>query len=283
MPNHYHLFVQTPRGNVQRFMQRLNTAYAMYHRYKYRKPGHCFQRRYGAKLVEGDPYILGLTRYIHLNPVKGESMKSMPAEQKWALLREYQHSSYRGYVGLGRAEVRIDYRWLQLMGGGVRRGNRERYAQFVEGMLAEDDEKFLEEVRRSRYAIGDEAFREETEAELNNKRMERIATGDIAWPEKRQPDLATVAGVVSDVLGVSLGDMRFHGQRLRDVKCLAVEWCCRLSGASQRSVAQYLGYGSESAVSKARQRACCVLSSDHAWMKKEAKMREQLEYLTEKS
>ncbi len=28
MPNHYHLFVETPMGNVQRFMQTLNTAYA---------------------------------------------------------------------------------------------------------------------------------------------------------------------------------------------------------------------------------------------------------------
>ena len=34
MPNHYHLFVETPLGNIQRFEQRLNTAYGMYYRYK---------------------------------------------------------------------------------------------------------------------------------------------------------------------------------------------------------------------------------------------------------
>ena len=33
MPNHYHLFVATPTGNIHRFMQRLNTAYCMYFRY----------------------------------------------------------------------------------------------------------------------------------------------------------------------------------------------------------------------------------------------------------
>ena len=70
MPNHYHLFVDTPLGNVQRFMQTLNTAYAMYFRYKHNRPGHCWQGRYGAQLVKGDDYIAKLARYIHLNPVK---------------------------------------------------------------------------------------------------------------------------------------------------------------------------------------------------------------------
>ena len=95
MPNHYHLFVETPKGNVQRFMQRLNTAYAMYHRYKHRRPGHCFQGRYGAKLVAGDAYVLGLTRYIHLNPVKGQRLAAVPVEQKREMLNEFPYSSYR--------------------------------------------------------------------------------------------------------------------------------------------------------------------------------------------
>jgi len=68
MPNHYHLLVETPLGNVPRFMQRLNTAYSMYFRLQHRRPGHCFQGRYGAKLVRGEDYLLRLTRYIHLNP-----------------------------------------------------------------------------------------------------------------------------------------------------------------------------------------------------------------------
>jgi putative transposase len=86
MPNHYHVFVQTPHGNIQRFMQRLNTSYNMYHRYKHQSPGHCFQGRYGAKLVEGDQYILALTRYIHLNPVKVAEFGKANREQKLAEL-----------------------------------------------------------------------------------------------------------------------------------------------------------------------------------------------------
>ena len=82
MTNHYHLFVETPLGNIKRFMQRLNTAYGAYYRYKHSKPGHCFQGRYGAKLVGGDDYIVRLTRYIHLNPVKIKKMKSLSLSEK---------------------------------------------------------------------------------------------------------------------------------------------------------------------------------------------------------
>ena len=83
-------------------MQRLTTAYSMYFRYKKSRPGHRFQGRYGAKVVEGEDYLLRLTRYIHLNPVKTRAMARVPADQRRANLENYQWSSYRSYVGLDR-------------------------------------------------------------------------------------------------------------------------------------------------------------------------------------
>ena len=44
MTNHFHLVVRTPRANLSRFMQRLNSSYSLYYRYKHRKPGHERQR-----------------------------------------------------------------------------------------------------------------------------------------------------------------------------------------------------------------------------------------------
>ena len=70
MDNHFHLLVRTPRANLSRFMQRLNTSYAIYARYKHRRPGHQFEARFKAKLVEDETYLRALTRYIHLNPIK---------------------------------------------------------------------------------------------------------------------------------------------------------------------------------------------------------------------
>ena len=70
MSNHYHILVRTKHPNLSRFMQRLNTSYALYFRYKRHTTGHVFQGRYKAKIVEGDTYMIALSRYIHLNPTK---------------------------------------------------------------------------------------------------------------------------------------------------------------------------------------------------------------------
>jgi hypothetical protein len=99
MPNHAHLVVETPLGNISRFMQRLNTAYGMYRRYKRRRPGHCFQARYGAKLVSGDLYLLRVTRYVHLNPVKVKALSGASAKARVAHLNAYPWTSYGVYIG----------------------------------------------------------------------------------------------------------------------------------------------------------------------------------------
>jgi putative transposase len=262
MPNHYHLFVETPLGNVHRFMQRLNTAYGMYFRYKHARPGHCFQGRYGAKLVEGDRYAVALTRYIHLNPVKGEAAIGVPLAKKRVRLSAYPWSSYRGYAGEGPLEERIDYRWLAVMGRPTRKGRQRAYRRYVGMMLAKDDQEFLAEEAKSRYVIGNEKARERAVGDLKAARMERAVTGDIVWPEDQRPGLAEVEAAVLAELGLQAEDLRCHRRRLGTLKSLALELCCRHSGATQRAVACHFGYGSESAVGKARRRAQAILTCD---------------------
>lgn len=52
MNNHYHLLVKTPKANLSRFVQRLNTSYSLYHRYKYKNPVHCSGCVYNEKKPE---------------------------------------------------------------------------------------------------------------------------------------------------------------------------------------------------------------------------------------
>jgi REP element-mobilizing transposase RayT len=69
MTTHIHLVLETPRGNLGKFMHRLQTAYTVYFNRRHQQCGHLMQGRYGASVVEEDEYILKLSRYVHLNPV----------------------------------------------------------------------------------------------------------------------------------------------------------------------------------------------------------------------
>jgi putative transposase len=263
LTNHYHLFVETPLGNVQRFMQRLNTAYAMYFRYKYDRPGHCWQGRYGAKLVNGDDYILRLTRYIHLNPVKTPGRSRRSPQKVWERLSNYKWSSFAGYTGLCEAEERIDYRWLGLLGETSVKGSQKAYSNYVRCMAAKDDEEFLKEYAASGYAIGDEDYREDVADKLREKkRREGSARGDVAWPEDRLPSVQDIEAVVLKECGVGRDKVHCHGHHGGVVKSMVVELCCRMSGSSQRDVGRYFGYGSDSGVSKQRRRFAEVFGRD---------------------
>jgi len=75
-------------------MQRLLTRYALYSRYKHRRPGHLFQGRFKAKLVEDDVYLAAVTRYIHLNPVKIAAFRRLSGGERLRYLQSFPWSSH---------------------------------------------------------------------------------------------------------------------------------------------------------------------------------------------
>jgi putative transposase len=90
MSNHYHLLVQTPDANLSKGMRQLNGVYTQAYNRRYLKTGHLFQGRYKSILVDEDNYLLELSRYIVLNPVKAGMVKKVD-QWKW--------SSYLATVG----------------------------------------------------------------------------------------------------------------------------------------------------------------------------------------
>lgn len=176
MSNHYHLLVETPRGNISRFMQQLNTSYTMYYNVKHDRVGHVFSGRYKAKVVCGDEYLLALTRYIHLNPVKVGRMKDCSVAEKTQCLREYRWSSHRGYAGLGQPEKWVDQGPLGEMAGQYAAERREGYRLVVESGVAEDDEELKEVLGRSSKAVGGWKFCRQVE-KLYRKQVQEQRSG----------------------------------------------------------------------------------------------------------
>lgn len=70
MPNHYHFLVRLQKDDLSFNMQRFTLSYAKAMNRRYELCGSFFQGRFQAILVEQADYLLTLTRYIHLNPVK---------------------------------------------------------------------------------------------------------------------------------------------------------------------------------------------------------------------
>jgi len=93
MSNHAHLVLQTDAGALSRVMRRLNTGYAVrFNRGKARR-GYVFMDRFRSRIVEGDADLIGLIRYVHLNPIEAGLVSSLDA------LAEYPWSGHGALTG----------------------------------------------------------------------------------------------------------------------------------------------------------------------------------------
>ena len=70
LPNHFHLLVRTGKDPLARSMRRLMTGYAINFNLRHKRRGHLFQNRYKSVVCQEARYLLELTRYIHLNPLR---------------------------------------------------------------------------------------------------------------------------------------------------------------------------------------------------------------------
>lgn len=99
MTNHYHLLVETPDGNLSKGMRQLNGVYTQRFNAMHNRCGHVFQGRYKAIIVQKDAYLLELSRYIVLNPVRAAIVRTA-GDWPW--------SSFRATTGEAHCP-----RWLQ--------------------------------------------------------------------------------------------------------------------------------------------------------------------------
>jgi REP element-mobilizing transposase RayT len=88
MDNHIHLLLKENKDNISHIMKRIGTAYAVYFNKKYQQNGHLFQDRFKSEVIEAEPYLLAVIRYIHNNPLKVRLVK-LPEDYKWSSYSEY--------------------------------------------------------------------------------------------------------------------------------------------------------------------------------------------------
>jgi putative transposase len=91
MPNHYHFLVYLRDDNLSAAMHRLSVAYTKGINKRFNRSGSLFEGRFQSIHINDPDYLIHLSRYIHLNPVKAGFVDRA---------EEWEFSSYSEYAGL---------------------------------------------------------------------------------------------------------------------------------------------------------------------------------------
>lgn len=150
MPNHYHLLVHTPDGNLSRCMRHVNGVYTQRFNRMHQVDGQLFRGRYKAVLVDEEGYLLHVLRYIHRNPVEAGLARTVKA---------YEWSSHHGYISRARKWQWLHKDLLLAMLTTVKSRQKSTYLDFVGSSSTEEVERFYS-LKNLPSVLGSDAFKE---------------------------------------------------------------------------------------------------------------------------
>ncbi len=218
MTNHVHLAVRAGRFPLSRLMAGLQSSYTQWFNRRHKRVGHLFQGRYKAFLVQEDPYLLSLVRYIHENP-KSARIVERAQDYVWCSDRYYRRG--RGPEWLDLDEV------LPILG--VRR--QMAVKAYIE-LMARDEGPSYEDLR----SIGQVVKGEEEFA------FQRFEEARVVEPRLRGLSEARVVGAVAGAMNIGVADLRGPGRRRdwSEARALAGYIGKRLGGISWNRMARYV-------------------------------------------
>ena len=232
-------------------MRRLLTGYVVNFNLRHKRYGHLFQNRYKSIICEDDPYLLELTRYIHLNPLRAGIVGDIEGlnRYRWTghsaimgrVRRDWQEiESILAYFGKGHRAVEKYEQYVregvsygkrpQLVGGGLIRslgGWSHVLSLRRKGVKLASDGRIL----------GGDKFIQRLMSEAEEKEKETLRLG------REVPDLVTLAKRIVKGEGVVESELR-SGIRKREV-VRARKLFCQLAvgrmGYPGAEVARFLG------------------------------------------
>lgn len=251
MPNHFHLLVRTGRQPISKSMRKLLTGYVVNFNLRHKRHGHLFQNRYKSIICEEDPYLLELTRYIHLNPLRAGIVGDLKQlnTYRWAghsaimgrVKRNWQDiDTVIAYFGRGYKAVEKYEQYVkegvslgkrsELVGGGLIRslGGWSQVLSFRrKGMKVASDERVL----------GGDEFIQRLLSEADEREKETLRLS------RKVPDLPTLARVIVKGEKIEESELR-SGIRKRE-RVGARRLFCQLAigrmGYPGAEVARFLG------------------------------------------
>jgi len=251
MGNHYHLVIETPNGNMNKVLHYINGCYANYINRKRNRIGHLLQGRYKGILVDRDAYLLELSRYLHLNPVRAKIVERP---------EDYRQSSYRSYVKIQKETV-VTTDLILGMVSEDGKAARRAYREYVEKGVAEEGRNPLEDVYGG-VILGSRGFIKQAlrtlkEAALDQEEIARRR-------ELRKFEIEDVIEAVCSYFEVPADRLTEGGNDLRD---MAIYLLKRHTSGLNRQIGEFFEGLTYSGVSKANQRFSMRMSGDRSLRK----------------
>jgi putative transposase len=256
MGNHYHLIAETRRANLGRWMHWLTTVYTVYFNRRHERAGHLFQGRYKSIVLEAEGYLLTLSRYVHLNPVRGRVIgKGDPGERR-KRLRAWRWSSYPGYAGLVKAEEWITHERVLEEFGGPKGGRSLAYRRFVEQGLLREIENPLE-AAKWQAVLGREDFLRSLKDRLRTRGQQEQREMPSLRQMRDRPAVQSILKRIANKYRCTELELRNRGKRGNEARAVAMVLVWDCCGMSLREVGELFGGAQYTAVAQmiARTRA----------------------------
>ena len=125
MDNHVHILFKSGKHGISAIMRKQLTWYAQYYNRRHKRTGHLFENRYKSILCDEDNFILALVRYIHLNPLRANIVKTIEE------LDRYPFCGHRTLIGKAK-QPWMDADYVLLLFGRSRRKGLAEYRKFME-------------------------------------------------------------------------------------------------------------------------------------------------------
>jgi len=165
MDNHYHLMIETPQANLSRGMGLLNGMYTQRFNRAHNRVGHVFQGRFKSIVVDKESYLLELSRYVVLNPVRAGMVEDAGS---------WMWSSYRAMTGACVCPKFLDDSFLLAQFGKTKSKARLSYICFVRDGMGSKPWDML----NGPDILGDDDFRSALQSQVKGH--------DIDIPKRKQ-------------------------------------------------------------------------------------------------
>lgn len=221
MDNHVHLAMQVGTIPLSRIMQNLSFRYTRWVNWRKKRVGHLFQGRYKAIVIDLDSYLLQLTAYLHLNPVRAGMVERA---------EDYPWSSHQAYL------AKVSIPWLSVepvlsqLSSRAERA-RQLYREFVAGQIDEGSRKeFHGKSGFDSRVYGDVTFVDQALRQAEQEPLQR-------------PDLSLVINMVKEVFEVSDAQLQQPGQgvRISAIRAFLAWAVLELSDGTLQELSEWLG------------------------------------------